>query len=129
MCNPIPPLFGIEKRKDTLCWADCCLFLVEKDNSLPLATLFSDFSESKKSQKIFAAQTPQRKRGFLSTRQTIVGKVSPHLRNSLSSLADAPHCSMMGSVQILTLVKAKAIFYIVLQSTGHTFPTSSPTAR
>ena len=83
------------------------------------------FRNRKDGQKIFAAQTPQRKRGFLSTHQTIVGEIFPHLRHLLSSLADAPHCSMMGSVQILTLAKARAIFYIVLQSTGHTFPTSS----
>ena len=64
MCNPIPPLFGIEKRKDTLCLADFCLSLAKTDYPLPLASLFTDFSESKKSQKIFAAQTPQRKRGY-----------------------------------------------------------------
>ena len=144
-----------------------------KDNSLPCATLFSDFSESKKSQKIFAAQTPQRKRsyicgwlifayfelkcviffkvqlctdaflrrkavekpfaaqtpqrkrGFLSTHQTIVGEISVHLQNFKSSLADAPHCSIMGFVQTLTFAKTKVIFYIFWQSTGHTFPTSS----
>ena len=140
--------------------SDCCLFGAERDNSLPCASLFTDFSESKSGkilfvwlsvacfgrkreiffkvqlctdaflrrkavEKPFAAQTPPRKRGFLSTHQTIVGKTSKHLRSLSSSLADAPHCSMMGSVQILTLAKARAIFYIVLQSTGHTFPTSS----
>ncbi len=52
------------------------------------------FRNRKGAQKIFAAQTPQRKRGFFSTHQTIVGKTFPHLRNLLSSLADAPHCSM-----------------------------------
>ncbi len=87
------------------------------------------FRNRKSRQKIFAAQTPQRKRGFLSTRQTIVGKVSQHLQNSLSSLADAPHCSMMGSVQILTLAKARAIFYIVLQSTGLAFLPSLPNGK
>ena len=54
-------------------------------------------------QKIFAAQTPQRKRGFFSTHQTIVGKISKHLRNLPSSLADAPHCSM-GLVSMHKLV-------------------------
>ena len=46
-------------------------FLAKKDNSLPCATLFSNFSESKRlhskvrKQKIFAAQTPPRKRGYV----------------------------------------------------------------
>ena len=52
-------------------------------------------------------------------------KLFPRLRSLQSSLADASHCSMMGSVQILTLAKARVVFYIVLQSTGLTFPTSS----
>jgi len=93
-------LFYGEKLKDVWRWAERCLFWAKKDNPLPCATLFTDFSESKKSrskeckQKIFAAQTPQRKRGFLSTHQTIVGKTFSHLRIFKSSLADAPHCSM-----------------------------------
>ena len=45
--------------------AEWCLILAKKDNSLPCASLFTDFSESKKSQKIFAAQTPPRKRGYV----------------------------------------------------------------
>ena len=61
------------------------------------------FRNRKGAQKIFAAQTPPRKRGFLSTHQTIVGKTFPHLRNLLSSLADAPHCSM-GLVSMHKLV-------------------------
>ena len=48
-----------------MCLAEWCLILVETDNSLPCATLFSNFSESKKLQKIFAAQTPPRKRGYV----------------------------------------------------------------
>ena len=64
MCKSIHPLFGIEKRKDTLCWSDCCLFWAEKDNPLPCAPLFPNFSTAKKLQKPFAAQTPQRKRGY-----------------------------------------------------------------
>ena len=52
------------------------------------------FRTRKGAQKIFAAQTPQRKRGFFSTHQTIVGKTFPHLRSFKSSLADAPHCLM-----------------------------------
>ena len=74
--------------------ADFRLFWVETGYPLPCATLFSNFSTAKKLQKPFAAQSPPRKRGFLSTHQTIVGKTSALLRNSLSSLADAPHCSM-----------------------------------
>ena len=61
------------------------------------------FRNRKGAQKIFAAQTPPRKRGFLSTHQTIVGKISKRLRNLLSSLADAPHCSM-GLVSMHKLV-------------------------
>ncbi len=64
-CNHILRLFGIEKRKDTLCLADFCLSLAETDYPLPLASLFTLFSESKKRQKIFAAQTPPRKRGYV----------------------------------------------------------------
>ena len=54
-----------------MCLAGCCLVLVERDNSLPCATLFSNFSTAKKlhskerKQKPFAAQTPPRKRGFI----------------------------------------------------------------
>ena len=45
---------------------DCfCLLWAKRVNPLLLASLFSDFSESKKSQKIFAAQTPPRKRGYV----------------------------------------------------------------
>ena len=61
------------------------------------------FRNRKGAQKIFAAQTPQRKRGFFSSHQTIVGKISKRLRNLLSSLADAPHCSM-GLVSMHKLV-------------------------
>ena len=61
------------------------------------------FRNQKDGQKIFAAQTPQRKRGFFSTHQTIVGKTFPHLRSFKSSLADAPHCSM-GLVSMHKLV-------------------------
>ena len=96
------------------------------------------FGIEKSRQKIFAAQMPQRKRGFLSTHQAIVGKVFVHLQNPLSSLADAPHCSMgLGSKQnlfisALTLMPchvtvcvnlvlgAKIQFLCVItQSTGH----------
>ena len=79
---------------------DFGLFGSERDNSLLCATPFFNFSESKRlhskerKQKIFAAQSPPRKRGFFSTNQTIVGNAFQLLRNSLSSLADAPHCSM-----------------------------------
>ena len=49
MCNSVHPLFGIEKRKDTLCLADFCLFWAKTDYSLPLAALYTHFSESKES--------------------------------------------------------------------------------
>jgi len=70
MCNSILTLFYGEKLKDVLRLAECCLFWAKKDNPLPLATLFSNFSESKRlhskerKQKIFAAQTPPQKRGY-----------------------------------------------------------------
>ena len=64
MCNSILTLFYGKKLKDVLRLAECCLFWAKKDNPLPLATLFSNFSESKRLQKIFAAQTPPRKRGY-----------------------------------------------------------------
>ena len=102
------------------------------------------FRNRKGGQKIFAAQTPQRKRGFFSTHQTIVGKISKRLRNLLSSLADAPHCSM-GLVSKLSIdwhgstlmpchvavcvnfiLSAKVQFSrVIMQSTGRTFTTSS----
>ena len=53
------------------CLADFHLFLAKTDYSLPLATLFSNFSTAKKlhskerKQKPFAAQTPPRKRGYV----------------------------------------------------------------
>ena len=87
------------------------------------------FLRRKAVEKPFAAQTPQRKRGFLSTHQTIVGKTFQCRRNFKSSLADASHCSMMGSVQILTLAKARVVFYIVLQSTGLAFAPSLPIGK
>ena len=37
----------------------------KRDDSLLCAALFANFSESKKLQKIFAAQTPPRKRGYV----------------------------------------------------------------
>ena len=58
------------------CLADFHLFLAKTDYSLPLATLFSNFSTAKKlhskerKQKPFAAQTPPRKRGY--------GRISPN---------------------------------------------------
>ena len=81
MCTLFPRLFGIEKvAKDFrrsnaaalhLRLADFFLFWAETDYPLPLATLFSNFSTAKKlhskerKQKPFAAQTPQRKRGYV----------------------------------------------------------------
>ena len=59
MCNPILPTFRNRKVERYFLFSRCCLFWAKKDNPLPCATLFTDFSESKKSQKIFAAQTPQ----------------------------------------------------------------------
>jgi len=121
----------VSKRADTCVWQNVDYFGLKRIIFFKVRLCTDAFlrrkavEKSSYEDKPFAAQTPQRKRGFFSTHQTIVGKTSKHLRSLSSSLADAPHCSMMGSVQILTLAKARAIFYIVLQSTGHTFPTSS----
>ena len=57
MCSLIPPLFGIEKRKDTLCWADCCLFLAETGYSLQSATLYLHFSAAKSGRKAVQGTT------------------------------------------------------------------------
>ena len=62
---------SLSGKKLLLCLADFRVFGAETDYPLPFATLFPDFSESKKSrskeckQKIFAAQTPPRKRGYV----------------------------------------------------------------
>ena len=53
------------KAERCLVFSYLLLILARKDNSLPCATLFPLFSESKKRQKIFAAQTPPRKRGYV----------------------------------------------------------------
>ena len=60
------PAFRDRKaEKLLLCLADFCLFWAGTGYPLPLAALYTLFSESKKRQKIFAAQTPQRKRGYV----------------------------------------------------------------
>ena len=106
------------------------------------------FRNRKSRQKIFAAQTPQRKRGFLSTHQAIVGKVFVHLQNPLSSLADAPHCSMgLGSKQNLfiststlmpchvtvcvncALGSKMQFLCVITQSTGHIFLPGLPVGK
>ena len=73
-CNLLHPLFEIEKRKDTLCLADFCLFWAETDNPLPCATRFSHFSESKRWPKDFrrsnAAAKPRLRGGFCAPKQT-----------------------------------------------------------
>ena len=109
--------------------ADFYLFWAETGYSLPRASLFTLLSESKKRQKIFAAQTPPRKRGFFSTQHTIVGKAF----SALPKFAIfARRCSAlldMGFFTKLNYFGASVILYIVIQSTGLTFPTSLPTAR
>ncbi len=57
-------LFYGEKLKDVL-RLGVGLVWAETGNILQSATLYTLFSESKKRQKIFAAQTPQRKRGYV----------------------------------------------------------------
>ena len=75
----------------------------------------SAFRNRKDGKKIFAAQTPPRKRGYTSIHLTIVGKTSKHLRSLPSSLADAPHCSIMGFVQTQT-ISEKVLFFIFSDS-------------
>ncbi len=102
------------------------MFWAESNYPLPRATLFSNFSTAKRlhskerKQKPFAAQTPPRKRGYFSTHQTIVGKNFPYLRNFLSSLADAPRCSIMGFVQTQT-ISEKVLLFIYSNSQQDSF--------
>ena len=142
MCNSILSLFGIEKWKDTLCLADFCRFWARKDNSLPCATLFSNFSTAKKLQKPFAAQTPPRKRGYVGDfaqnsnfyPSTAFPKVTALLLRCVHVTYGkiARRCSALLDNGLCTKSNyfgKSAIFYIFKQSTGHTFPTSLPTAR
>ena len=125
-CNFILTVFGIEKRKSYFCvWLTLAYFERKRIIFFKVRLYTPTFRNRKSGQKIFAAQTPQRKRGFFSTHQTIVGKTFLHLRNSLFSLADATHCSMMWSVQNFSHIGTSVIFYIILQSTGLIFLPSS----
>ena len=83
-----------------------------------------------------------------STHQTIVGNTFPHLQNFLSSLADAPHCSMWlvskqnlfisvsslvpchAAVCVNFILGAKvSIFTVIPQSTGLIFAPSLPIGK
>ena len=147
-CGFVLTLFYGEKLKDVFCLAECWLFWAGTGYILQSATLYLHFSESKRWQKIFAAQTPQRKRGFLPTHLTIVGKTFQRRRNSKSSLADAPHCSMglvskynlfisaltlmpcHVAVCVNCVLSSKLQFLrVITQSTGHTFAPSLPIGK
>ena len=52
---------------------------------------------------------------LFSTQNCIVGKTFPRLKNSLFSLADAPRCSIWGSVLNQT-ISGKVLFFIYLCS-------------
>ena len=129
-------LFYGEKLRDVFCLADFRLFGAKKDNSLPLASLFTLFSESKKRQKIFAAQTPPRKRGYGRILPTATKYASENskiliLHYPQNCVAKSPRDRRadMGFCTKSNQFGASVIFYIVTQSTGHTFSTSLPTAR
>ena len=57
MCSSILRLFGVEKRKDTLCLADFCLSLAETGNFLQSATLYLHFSAAKSGRKAVQGTT------------------------------------------------------------------------
>ena len=138
-------LFSESKSGKILCvWRIVAWFERKKVIHCHAQPYSPTFRNRKGAQKIFAAQTPQRKRGFFSTHQTIVGKISKRLRNLLSSLADAPHCSMglvsklsidwhgstlmpcHAAVCVNFILSAKVQFSrVIMQSTGLAFPTGS----
>ena len=118
-CIWFSPVLGGNGLFTSMCNPILTLFYGEKSSPARKKSSYED--------KPLAAQTPQRKRGFLSTHQTIVGKTFHHLRSLLSSLADAPHCWIWGSVRSKTIFGKSVIFNILKQSTGLTFLPSSLT--
>ena len=131
MCNSVHPLFGIEKRKDTLCLADFCLFWAKTDYSLPLAALYTHFSESKESParingaKDFRGSIAAAK-AWLYFPHKIVSSVKVLLPPKFAifarrcfALLDSGFCTK------LNYFGASIIFYIITQSTGLTFLPSS----
>ena len=126
MCNPISPLFGIEKtgalksvnkrfsplkrRSESelhLRVADCHLFLAKTDYPLPPATLFSHFSESKKS----PARINDKRFSRLKRRRESVA-FSPHIKLSSAELPRTSEILFLRSQMLRTarygvLYKAK----------------------
>ena len=119
-CNFILTLFRWKKLKDVLCLDDVICFGRKREIFFKVQLCTDAFLRRKAVEKPFAAQTPPRKRGYFSTHQTIVGKNFPYLRNFLSYLADAPHCSIMGFVQTQT-ISEKVLLFIYSNSQRDSF--------
>jgi len=110
-CNFILTLFRWKKLKDVLCLDDVICFGRKREIFFKVQLCTDAFLRRKAVEKPFAAQTPPRKRGYFSTHQTIVGKNFPYLRNFLSSLADAPHCSIKWGLYKVKLFSTKVLFF------------------
>ena len=133
--------FSPEKKlKDVLRLADFRSFWAETGYSLPLATLFSNFSTAKKlhskerKQKPFAAQTPPRKRGYGRISHTEIICTSVFSKNLISHCpqsraAKSPRDKRadMGFCTKLNIFGTSVIFNILKQSTGLIFLPSSLT--
>ena len=103
-CDFIRPLFGIEK--------------VDKRFS-PLKRR----SESAATWGISPTATIFRLRNLKNPRFVLSTKLCREIARRCSALLDDGFCTK------LNYFGESVIFYILKQSTGHTFPTSSPTAR
>ena len=127
-----------------LFWIELCLVWVKKDNSLPCTALYTDFPESKKQrskeskQKIFAAQTPPRKRGYEEDFAYHNKVRLRNLKNPRFALSTRLGCEIARRCYALldngvctnsNYFGKSVIFYILRQSTGQTFLPSLPTAR
>ena len=107
-------------------------FFAQVKLSTDLQSGLTHFSESKKWQKIFAAQTPQRKRGYVGdfvlnwlilshtsfTRVTGFCYGAPTYPTT-KSLADAPHCSIWGFMQCPTF-SGQSVFFNIFQTGNRT---------
>ena len=128
------------------------LIWAEKDNSLPCATLFSHFSGSKRwrskecKTKDFrhsnAAAKARLRGGFHSKERKcpkrtffssanftkVTALLLRHVRVAYGKIA-VRQARGYGVLYKVKYFGTSVIFYILTQSTGHTFPTGLPTAR